>query len=181
MYWENKGPQNTDNTLKEALKVAKERNIEYVVVASTTGETAQKLINCGLKVVAVTYHAGFKKPGDCQISPEVKESLNKEGIQVLMTSHLLSGVERSVRTTFGGIYPTEVIAQSLRMLGQGVKVGVEIAGMALDAGLIPAEKDIIAIGGSDKGADTAIIIRPAHSNNFFNTKIKEIICKPKNF
>ncbi|NLZ38638.1 MAG: hypothetical protein GX893_03415, partial [Firmicutes bacterium] len=62
--------------------------------------------------------------------------------------------------------------------GQGVKVSVEIAVMALDAGLIPYGEDIIAIGGSGRGADTAIVVQPAHAKDFFAGKIREIICKP---
>jgi hypothetical protein len=73
------------------------------------------------------------------------------------------------------------MAQTLRMLGQGFKVCVEISGMALDAGLIPYGEEIVAIGGSAKGADTAVVITPAHSNRFFDTKINEIICKPGQF
>jgi len=40
-------------------------------------------------------------------------------------------------------------------------VCVEIAGMALDAGLVPYGKEIIAVAGSGTGADTAIVITPA--------------------
>ncbi|NLB53246.1 MAG: hypothetical protein GX808_09995, partial [Syntrophomonadaceae bacterium] len=73
----------------------------------------------------------------------------------------------------------EIIAQTLRMLGQGVKVAVEIAVMSLDAGLIPYGEDIISIGGSSRGADAAIVIRPAHSNHIFDTEIREIIAMPR--
>jgi len=80
-----------------------------------------------------------------------------------------------------GIYPAEIIASALRLFGQGTKVAIEIAVMALDAGLIPYGVDVIAIAGSNEGADTALIIRPAHSQNFFSTKVKEIVCKPREF
>jgi len=50
--------------------------------------------------------------------------------------------------------------------------------MALDGGMIPYGEDIIAIGGSGRGADSAVILSPAHSPNILETKIKEIICKP---
>jgi hypothetical protein len=53
--------------------------------------------------------------------------------------------------------------------------------MALDAALIPAGVDVIALGGSSEGVDTALVLRPAHSQDFFATKIKEIICKPREF
>jgi hypothetical protein len=91
----------------------------------------------------------------------------------------LAGVDRAVRLKFGGLYPAEIIAAALRMLGQGVKVCVEIAGMALDAGLIPYGEEIISVAGTGRGADTACVILPAHSNNFFETKVKEIICMPR--
>jgi hypothetical protein len=111
--------------------------------------------------------------------PETKRRLEEGGIKVLTATHLLAGVDRALKNKFNGIYPAEIIAYTLRILGQGVKVGVEIACMALDAGLIPYGEDVITIAGSGKGADTALVIRPAHSNYFFETKIKEIICKPR--
>jgi hypothetical protein len=74
-----------------------------------------------------------------------------------------------------------MMAQTLRMLGQGLKVCVEIATMALDAGLIPYGEEVVAVAGSSTGADTAVVIVPAHSNRFFDTKVKEIICKPREF
>jgi len=51
--------------------------------------------------------------------------------------------------------------------------------MALDAGLIPHGEDIVAIAGTGSGADTAIVIRPAHSRQFFETQVREIITKPR--
>ena len=53
--------------------------------------------------------------------------------------------------------------------------------MALDAGLIPHDKEIIVVAGSGRGADTAVIMHPAHANNILETKINEILCKPRNF
>lgn len=181
MHWAKKGPENTDLTIQEALKRASELNIQHIVVASSTGATAEKLAGCGHNVVCVSYHVGFDRPGIRRMSKETERELNEKGIKVLFTTHLLAGVDRAIRNKFGGVYPAEIMAQTLRMLGHGLKVCVEIAGMALDAGLIPHGKEIIAIGGSGKGADTAAVIEPAHSNHFFDTKVKEIICKPRNF
>ncbi|GAH57790.1 unnamed protein product, partial [marine sediment metagenome] len=31
-----------------------------------------------------------------------------------------------------------------------------------------------------RGADTAWIIKPVHTHNFFDMKLIELICKPKN-
>jgi hypothetical protein len=66
-------------------------------------------------------------------------------------------------------------------MGEGTKVCVEVTLMAADAGLIPVDRDIIAIGGTGRGADTALRICPANSAKFFDLKIREIIAKPRDF
>lgn len=181
MYWDKKGKGNTDATLDAAVSRGRELGIRYVVVASNTGETARKLAGKFPEVICVTHHVGFANPGVDEMPAAVRQELQQQGVKVLTTTHLLAGVDRAIRNQFGGVYPAEIMAQTLRLFGQGVKVGVEIAGMALDAGLVPYGEDIIAIGGSGSGADTAIVIRPAHSNHFFETRIREIICKPREF
>lgn len=112
---------------------------------------------------------------------ETRRRLLDGGIKILTTTHLLAGLDRALRFAFQGIYPAEIIANTLRLFGQGTKVAVEVASMALDAGLIPAGVDVVAMGGSNEGVDTALVMRPAHSQDFFATKIKEIICKPREF
>lgn len=181
MYWSQKGPLNTEGTIELAVKRARELAIDHIVVASCSGETAKKLVGKARHVVCVTHHVGFNGPGEDEMPASVREELTAKGIRLLTTTHLMGGLDRGVRNKFGGVYPAEIIAESLRMLGQGLKVCVEIAVMALDAGLIPAGKEVVAIAGSGTGADTAAVILPAHANHFFGTKVKEIICKPREF
>jgi hypothetical protein len=50
--------------------------------------------------------------------------------------------------------------------------------MAADSGAIPLE-EVVSIGGRIRGADTAVVLKPAHMNNFFEMQIKEIICMPR--
>jgi hypothetical protein len=59
-----------------------------------------------------------------------------------------------------------------------MKVCVEIAVMAADAGRIPTDCDVICVGGTGRGADTAVVLRPAHSNSFFDLRVGEILCRP---
>lgn len=182
MYWEKCGQENTKETVSLAVKRAEELDIKRIVVASNTGKTA---LACSEvfdgEIICVTHHVGFSGPGADEMPAEQRALLSAKGIRILTTTHLMAGLDRAVRNKFGGLYPAELIAASLRMLGQGVKVCVEVAGMALDAGLVPYGEEIITIGGTGSGADTAIVVLPAHSNNFFETKIKEIICKPREF
>ena len=181
MYWDKKGPDNTDATVKLAVARATDLSIKYIVVASCSGYSASKLIGCPQEVVCVTHHVGFSGPGKDEMDTLTREKLHRAGIKILTTTHLFAGVDRALRNKFGGVHPAEIMAQTLRIFGQGLKVCVEIASMALDAGMIPHGKDIISVGGTGMGSDTAAVIYPAHSNNFFETKVKEIICKPREF
>ncbi len=182
MYFDKPGKDNTDQTLKLAADRAKELSINEVVVASTSGFTASKAIEIfdGYRITAVTYHSGFKEPFKNEMSADVKADLQNKGIAVLAASHALSGLERSIAKKHSGAYPVLIIADTLRLFGQGVKVAVEVAVMAADAGALTGG-DIIAIGGSGHGADAALVLKPAHQNNFFDMRIREIICKPRAF
>jgi len=171
----------TKATLKAALERARELHIRHLVVASTSGKTAlelAKMLPANFEAVCVTHHAGFGEFGKNELPESVENKLAEHGIPVLRTTHLFAGVERAIRLKVGGLGPAETIAFTYRTLGEGTKVAVEIAVMALDAGLVPYGQDIIAIAGTGSGADTAVVIRPAHSRQFFETRVKEIICKP---
>lgn len=181
MYFEKKGKENTNDTIKLAIEEAEKRGIKHIVVASNTGETAELLKDVKQNVVVVTHAYGYAGPGKIEMESEEREKLIGYGFKVCTTTHVLSGAERGISKVYGGSYPLEIMANTLRMLGQGVKVTVEISTMALDSGLIPYGEDIIAIAGSGIGADTAVIIRPAYAAAILETKIKEIICKPYKF
>jgi hypothetical protein len=180
MYFEQKGRENTEKTLSLAVQRGKELGLQYYVVASNTGKTAEKLASYGVNVTCVTRHTGFQNPGHQEMDPDVAAKLGAAGVRLLTTTHLFGGIDRGVENKFGGSSPAGIISFTLRMFGQGTKVCVEITVMALDAGVIPYGEDIIAIGGSGRGADTAVVIRPAHAKEFFSCEIKEIICKPRN-
>ncbi len=182
MYFEKPGKDNTEQTLALAAQRAEQLQIKEAVVASTTGETAYKAIEVftGLRLTVVTYHCGFKEPFKNPMAADVRQDIESRGIPVVAASHALSGVERSVAKKHGGIYPALLIADVLRLFGQGTKVAVEVAIMAADAGTLSGD-DIVSIGGSGRGADAALVLKPAHQNNLFDLRIREIICKPRNF
>ncbi|MFN3384065.1 MAG: pyruvate kinase alpha/beta domain-containing protein [Archaeoglobaceae archaeon] len=182
VYFEKPGEQNTETTLSLAFERAKELGISHVVLASSYGETAKKALKYlddKIKLVVVTYHTGFFEEGKNTMPREVEEFLRSKGVTIVRQSHILSGIERSISRKLGGVSRVEAIAEALRSLfGHGLKVCVEIAVMAADSGAIPMS-EVVAIGGRSRGADTAVVIRPAHMNNFFDAQIKEIICMPR--
>jgi hypothetical protein len=157
--------------------------IKDIVVASTTGETGAKAAKIfkGCNVVVVTHSFGFQKPGESELKEEFREEILRSGAKIFTGTHALSSAERAVRKTFGTIEPLELIASTLRLMGEGTKVCVEITLMAADAGLIPVDRDIVAIAGTGRGADTALRIKPANTGRFFDLKIREVIAKPFDF
>lgn len=184
MYWKQAGPVNTQDTVRTAVDRAKELGIKHIVISSNTGESAMALASLlpqgsDVNLVVVSHHTGFKKPGEQEMPAEAASRLQSMGAKVLTTTHLFGGVERAVSNKFGGLYPGGLIAQTLRMFGQGTKVCVEIATMALDAGLIPHGKEIIAVGGTGRGVDTALVLVPAHARDFFDGRVLEVVCKPR--
>jgi hypothetical protein len=179
MYWDKPGKRNTENTVALALQAARDYQIRHIVVASNSGDTARLFKDQGVEVVCVTHQIGFKGPGIDEMPEAVRAELLQAGFKLLTTTHLFANIERAATNKFGGIYVGGITSHTLRMFGQGVKVAAEISVMALDAGMIPFGEDIIAVGGSGRGADTAVVIRPAHSHEFFNTEVREIVCKPR--
>jgi hypothetical protein len=182
-YFKESGSQNTDDLLKIVKNYAEEEGIKDIVVASTTGETGVKASRVlkGHNVVVVTHHSGSKEPGKNELTDENARKIKANGAKIFTGTHALSSADRAIRKVFGTIQPLEIIANVLRLMGEGTKVCVEITLMAADAGLIPIDKDVIAIAGTSRGADTALRIKPANAAQFFDLKIKEIVAKPQNF
>jgi hypothetical protein len=179
------GPVNTAKTAKTAVERAQQLGIGYIVVASTSGRTAFHLrdqcdeLDYRGQLVVVTHHTGYSEPGENQLKEEDRARLTEAGCRVVTASHALSSISRSYRTKFGGINLLEITAEAFRRFSQGVKAAIECAIMAADAGAVPVDEDIVAIAGTGTGADSAIVIRAANQNRFFDLKVREIVAMPR--
>ncbi len=180
VYFDRRGRHNTQETARLALTRAEELGVEHVVVASNTGYSIRPFLGKGPQIVCVTHHVGFREPGFDEMGTQTREELADLGVKLLTTTHLFGNVERAITGQQGGLYPGGIVANALRLFSQGTKVAVEIAVMALDAGLIPFGKPVISLGGSGGGLDTALVILPSHAKTFFDTEVLELICKPRN-
>jgi len=180
-YFQNPGPKNTEQTLKAAAKRAEELDIKSIVVATTSGRTglAAARLFSSRNLVVVTHSTGFVEPDYQELKPEYRQQIEELGVRILTCQHAFGGVNRAVRRKLGTYELDEIIAYTLRLFGEGTKVAVEIALMAADAGLISTAEPCISVGGSGRGADTAILLRPANAQNFFDLKIMEILAKPR--
>jgi len=182
-YFDRAGPGNTDYAIQAARGRAEELGIRHLVVASNSGETGLKVYesfkDLGANMVVVTLHAGrwpVYRPPDAR----KLERLREGGVRVLTCTHaLLGNVEMAIRERFGGLQPSELIAQTYYTISQGMKVVVEITLMAADANLIPVTEEVMAIAGTGGGADTVAILKPSYTNRFFDVEIREIVAMPR--
>jgi len=184
-YFDSSGEQNTDQVLEAVRERLAIGGIKHVIVASGTGATARRALvmlkDSGARITVVTEHCGASKEGECDMSPEMEKELLKAGARLVRGTHALSGVERAINKKIGGGSRVETVAEALRSLfGQGMKVCVEIAIMASDNGAIPVgDEEVIAVGGTSSGADTACVVRPANANAFFKLEVREILAMPR--
>jgi hypothetical protein len=186
-YFDAPGKANTADAARFAVERAKESGIKTIIVASTSGSTAEvfhdAMKGTGLSLVVVSHVVGFSKPGVWEFDRAVAERLKGEGVTIVTGTHALSGLERAISRSakLGGSSRTEVVAETLRRtVAIGLKVAVECVLISADQGAIGVEEEVIAAGGTISGADTVCVIRPAHTANYFDLQVREIVAMPGN-
>ena len=180
VYFDNPGGENTEATLGIAKKRAEELGIKTIVVASTKGYTAVQAMDVfqGYKVIIVSHVTGFYEPNLQQFKPEHRGIVESKGGIIITAAHAFAGLSRAMRLKYNMYLLGEIVADTLRIFGQGTKVACEIALMATDSGLVRSGEDVIAIGGTGWGADTALVVRAANTHRFFDLRVMEVLCKP---
>jgi len=181
VYFEKPGPANTHETLRLVKTRAEDLGINTVVIASGSGATGAKAaeILTGIDLIVVAGAVGYRAPNTHGMKAENRSVIESSGGKLLFAGHAFGMTGRAIHRKFGSIQIDELISHVLRIFCQGIKVGCEISCMAADAGLVQTGSECIAVGGTGKGADTAIVIRPSNTHNFFDTRVLEIICKPR--
>lgn len=179
-YFAKPGQDNTERVLHIAKSRAEELGIRSVVVATTRGYTGVRATEVfrGYNLVLVSHSAGFKEPNYQELMEENRTAIEANGGRILTCQHAFGGVGRAVRKKLQTYELEEIIAYTLRIFGQGMKVACEITLMAADAGLLRVGAPAIAIAGTGRGADTAVVINPANAQSFFDMRVMEILCKP---
>lgn len=179
-YFEEAGVQNTDRVISAVEERLKLGDIKYVVVASNSGETALKLAKrikaYDVRVVCVTetpqrLSYGAEWP---TITKENKRRLEELGASVIENLPYAShcGVFDNNRWRFPS--PNLIVYMTLRTVGgAGLKVAMEVMFIAVWAGVVPQGENVIAVGGTEGGADTAIVVRSAFQENFFASDEKK--------
>ena len=174
IYFEKPGKEHTAEVIRLVKWKAQARGIKKVVLASTRGDTAraaaESFEGAGLHLVVVPWQFGFR---DTQPFPkELVTGLREKGHLVHFGTMLFHTEE------LYGIRTPQLMANLLRIFGQGIKVCVEMVMMACDGGCIDPGEKVIAVAGSGAGADTAIVATASPSTKMTGLRVHEIICKP---
>ncbi len=165
---------------------ADELNIRNIVIATTRGGSAlaaSEIFNDpGFNIVAVNLSHGVRQAygKNFYMTGDEKNRLVEKGVAVYTGLHALGhNVGSSFRKRYRGESVESVVQDTLYRFCVGMKVCVEVVLMAADAGLIPVDEEVIAIGGTGWGADTSIVVKPACSEFFHDLEIREIVVKPR--
>jgi hypothetical protein len=183
VYFEKPGRTNTEACVSIVKDAVAGEGYKHVVAASTTGDTGlilgEALAESGAKLVVVTHSAGFKEPNHHEMPGDVREKIKSFGAEVYTGSMLTHSLDAAFSQKFGGSYLTQIVANSLRRFGEGAKVCCECVMMAVDAGLIPEDEEVLSVAGTARGADTVLLIKSAASKRFLDLKVLEVLAKPR--
>ncbi len=176
-YFETVKADNTEATFSLARGRLRGSTIKKLVIASTTGATAEKAAQFfrdeGVKLIVVPHQFDFMRDTNL-FPPDVAKKLRDMGHEVHFATMLFH------TDGFYGSTRAALMANLLRCFSQGVKVCFEIVLMATDGGLVSVGEQVIAIAGTARGADTALVMQAASSQHLKKLRVNEILCKPLN-
>jgi hypothetical protein len=163
------GSENTESVLEAVSEKIDETGIKTIVIASTSGKTAIKFAKAlkeKAEVVAVSWKI---------IPSESIKELENLGVKICDFENYLPLHEIG----------RDLVRNTLYALGQGIKVCVEVVLIAVDKGIVSLGQDVIAVGGTGSGSDSAMVVRATSTADMFGSdiqkrlEIREIFALPK--
>lgn len=155
-YFEKPGPNNTKDVVEALSKRLEETGINTVVVASDSGETALELgkkISSNAKLVVISME---------NVKKDFRSDLEKMG--AIIYENCIPAFRAKNLGYMKNTYYT---------LGQGFKVAVEVVVMAASKGAVKPGENVIGVGGTGEGADTALIVKAALPEDILGKDIKK--------
>jgi uncharacterized protein len=175
-YFEKIQAENTETTFRLVRERLEIPGIAKLVLASTTGATARKALDffqeLGIRLIVVPHQFGFRETNN--FPRELVTTFREAGHEIHFGT-MLFHTENLYETNI-----PRVMANLLRCFCQGVKVCFEIVLMATDAGHLSIGEPVIAMAGTGRGADTALVMQAGSSRSMKKLRVNEIICKPLN-
>jgi uncharacterized protein len=138
--------------------------------------------NPGLKRIRDEWRHEGKTRVPMDITSDNREKLSELNIPVVKGTIPFFGPSFSIRLHLGQVTSLDIIAKTLELISPGTLVGLECVLMATDAGVIPEGARILTCAGTERGLDTAWIMRSAASANIFHSekgvRLIELLAKP---
>jgi len=162
-YFDEPGEENTAVVLGIAEERARELSIKHMLVPSVRGNSAEKALDFFWNTDLTLFFVGTDP---ARFAPETEKHVIDSGFKLAFYKQV------------DYQYPDDV-KNAFRRFGQGAKVAVEITLIAAQEEVVEPGTEVVALGGSGKGLDTALVIMPAKSDEFSELEIREILCKPR--
>jgi hypothetical protein len=177
-YFDEPGEENTKWVIEAVSQRLEVGGIRKVVIASTSGKTAVEFarsLKSKAELVCVS-EAPYRR--------EFRRELEKLGVAIVDKAPYVFHSSVLDAARWSDVFPERLVKETLYSFGQGMKVAVEVALTAVSCGYVTPYEEVIGVGGSSKGADTAIILRATYPASLFDKdpakrlEIREIIAMP---
>jgi hypothetical protein len=192
-YFQEYGEKNTPVVIEAVAQRLEAGDLQTVVVASSTGKTAIELaegIKGRARVLCVSDPpwAVRQFPESPGISQENRTQLEALGVEVIDDVPYASMAYswKASENVYGALDLLVVAFDAFRLVGgNGLKVAIEVGLMATNAGKLPPGEEVIAVGGTGRGADVAIVLKTAFSCDIFardpekRPEVREILAMPR--
>ena len=162
-YFDEPGEENTAVVLGIAEERARELSIKCMLVPSVRGASAEKALDFFWNTDLMLFFVGTDP---ARFAPETEKHITDSGFKLAFYKQV------------DYHYPDDV-KNAFRRFGQGTKVAVEITLIAAQEEVVKPGTEVVALGGSGEGLDTALVIMAARSDEFSELEIREILCKPR--
>jgi len=188
-YFDEPGKENTESVIEAVSRRLQAGGIKTVIIASTSGETAVKFArSLGDKVELICvsqapYRREWGERWPC-LKQKFRRQLQRLGVVVIDKAPYIFHNSVLEAAPWSGTFPERLVKETLYCFGQGMKVAVEVVLIGVSCGYVTPYEDVIGVGGSGKGADTAILLRATYPACLFDKdpgkrlEIKEIIAMP---
>ena len=117
-----------------------------------------------------------------QITAANRKKLDRLRVRIVQGTIPFFGPTFSMRVHLKKVTDLDVMAKTLELISTGTLVCLECVLMAVDAGLIPEGKKVLALAGTERGLDTAWVLRSSASANLFHpskgARFSELLAKP---
>lgn len=160
-----------DDVLQAALSAAKKQNISTIIVASTSGNTADRLFELNkdthFKFIVVTHDEG-KPAQERRFNEDIRRKLLANNVTVYTHNQNFIFLRKVINKLFGRFgFPRWYghLRKAKEQYGSGIKVCYIIAQMLIE-GKILRDAKVVAIAGSKSGADSCGIFSVKPGNKW---------------